>query len=382
MDYFLTEEQLMLKEMVSKFSTEVVAPQAKETDETHQYPKEIINQASELGLLGIPYPSDYEGSDMDFVSYFLAIEEISRSCASTGVIISAHTSLCTDPIFRFGTDQQKQKYLPDLCSGRKLGCFGLTETDAGSDCGGTKTTAVKDGDHWVLNGSKIFITNGKEAEVAIIFAQTDPNAKKKTSGISAFILEKNTPGYKVGKVESKLGIHGSSTTEIILDNCRIPVDNLLGDLNKGFKVAMVTLDGGRLGIAAQALGIAKACIEESIKYAKDRVQFDQPIAKFQAIQWMIADMTTEYEASWLLTYRASMLKDKGKPYTQESAMAKLKASETATFCGRTAIQIFGGYGYTKDFPVERFYRDAKITEIYEGTSEIQRLVIASMMLAK
>lgn len=381
MEYLLSEEQLMMKDMVSKFAAEEVAAVARETDEHHKFPRELIDKAAELGLMGIPYPSEFEGADMDSISYVIAVEEISKACASTGVIISAHTSLCIDPIYKFGSAQIKQKYLPDLCSGRKIGCFGLTETEAGSDAGGTKTTAVKEGDHWILNGSKTFITNGREAEISVLFARTDPSAEK-TRGISAFVIERDFAGYQVGKVEEKLGIHGSSTTEIILDNCKIPADNLLGELNNGFKVAMITLDGGRLGIAAQALGIAKACIEDSVAYAKDRVQFGKPIASFQAIQWMIADMQTDYEAAWLLTYRAALMKDKGLSYSKESAMAKLKASEVANDCARKAIQIFGGYGYTKDFNVERYFRDAKITEIYEGTSEVQRLVIASQVIGK
>ncbi len=382
MDFLLTEEQTMLQDMARKFAKEEVAKVARETDEKHSYPADLIAQASELGFMGIPFPADYEGAEMGTIAYLLAVEEISKVCASTGVIISAHTSLCTDPINRFGTDEQKQKYLPDLCSGRKIGCFGLTETEAGSDAGGTKTTAVLEGDHYILNGAKTFITNGHQAEISVLFAQTDPDASVKTRGISAFILEKDFPGYSVGKIEDKLGINGSSTTEIILDNCKVPKENLLGELNKGFKIAMVTLDGGRLGIAAQALGIAKACIDDSVQYANDRVQFGKPISKFQAIQWMIADMATEYEAARLLTFRAAKMKEKGLNYSKEAAMAKLKASEVANFCATKAIQIFGGYGYTKDFNVERYFRDAKITEIYEGTSEVQRLVIAANELAR
>jgi len=328
--------------------------------------------------MGIAYPQEYGGAGMDFVSYFLAIEEISRWCASTGVIISAHSSLVCDPIYRFGTEEQKRKYLPDLLSGRKIGSFSLTEAQAGSDAGNTKTTAVKSGNKWILNGSKLFATNGAEADIFVLIASTDPG--KKTKGVSAFIVEKDMPGYRIGKVERKLGIRASSTAEIILENVEVPEENLLGELNQGFKVAMVTLDGGRLGIAAQALGIARACLEDSVKYAKERVQFDQPIANFQAIQWMLADMWMEYEAAWLLTWRASVLKDRGLPYTAEAAMAKLKASEVAMDAARKAVQIHGGYGYTEDFNVERYYRDAKITEIYEGTSEIQRLVISRHIL--
>ena len=313
-----------------------------------------------------------------FRNVFLAIEELSRWCASTGVIVSAHSSLTCDPIYRFGTEEQRQKYLPDMLSGKKIGAFSLTEPQAGSDAGATQTTARRDGDKWILNGAKIFATNGKEAEVFVLLASTDP--AKKTKGVTAFIVDSDTPGYRIGKLEKKLGIKGSSTAEIILDNVELPATALLGEVDKGFKVAMVTLDGGRLGIAAQALGIARAAIEDSIKYAQEREQFGQPIANFQAIQWMIADMWVRYEAAFLLNWRASIMKDKGLNYSREAAMAKLDASETAMYCTNKAIQIHGGYGYTEDFNVERYYRDAKITELYEGTSEIQRLVIARSLL--
>jgi alkylation response protein AidB-like acyl-CoA dehydrogenase len=378
MDYLLTEEQNMMKEMVSKFAREEIGPVARENQEKGIFPAEIVKTAGELGLMGVAYPPEYGGAGMDFVSYMIAVEEISRYCASTGVIVSAHTSLCVDPIFRFGNEEQKQKYLPDLCTGKKIGCLGLTEPGAGSDAGNIKTTAKLDGDKWILNGTKHFITNGEEAETAVILASNEP--EKKTKGISAFIVEKGTPGYSVGKHEHKLGINATSTTELVFEDCAIPKENLLGELNKGFKIVMITLDGGRLGIGAQALGIARASIEDSIKFAKEREQFDQPIANFQAIQWMIADMWTEYEAAWLLNYRASLMKDKGLRYSKEAAMAKLKASEVASMCAAKAIQIHGGYGYTKEFDVERYLRDAKITEIYEGTSEIMRLVISANLL--
>jgi alkylation response protein AidB-like acyl-CoA dehydrogenase len=328
--------------------------------------------------MGIAYPSDYGGAGMDYISYMLAVEEVSRWCASTGVIISAHSSLVCDPIYRFGTEEQKQKYLPDLLSGNKIGAFSLSESGAGSDAGATKTTAVLQGDKWILNGAKLWATNGNEAEVYILIASTNPSQKVK--GISAFIIEKGTPGCYVGKLERKLGIKSSSTAEIILENVELPKEALLGELNKGFKVAMVTLDGGRLGIASQALGIARAAIEDAIKYSKERFQFDQAISNFQAIQWMIADMWVRYEAAWLLTWRASKMKNEGMDYSREAAMAKLDASETAMFCANKSIQIHGGFGYTEDFNAERYYRDAKITEIYEGTSEIQRLVIARSLL--
>ena len=378
MDYLLTEEQTMLKEMVSKFAREEIGPVARENQEKGIFPADIIRKAGELGLMGIAYPPELGGAGMDFVSYMLAIEEVSRYCASTGVIISAHSSLALDPIFKYGNDEQKKKYMPDMCSGRKIGCYALTEPGSGSDSGALKTTAKLEGGKWVLNGTKRFITNGEEAEVAIVFALTEPT--QKTRGISAFIVEKGTPGFTVGKHEEKLGIKASSTTELIFEDCAIPEENLLGELNKGFKVAMVTLNGGRLGIASQALGIARAAIEDSIKYAKEREQFDAPIADLQAIQWMIADMWTEYEAAWLLTYRGSLMKDKGMSYSMEAAMAKLKASEVASFCANKCIQIHGGYGYVKEFDAERYLRDAKITEIYEGTSEIMRVVISSHLL--
>lgn len=378
MDYLLTEEQKMLQEMISKFAKEEIGPVAKENQEKEIYPEDIVNKLGELGIMGIAYPEEFGGAGMDYVSYMLAVEAISQYCASTGVIVSAHSSLAVEPIFRFGTDEQKKKFLPDLCTGKKIGCHALTEPGAGSDVGAIKTTAKLEGDKWVLNGSKHFITNGANAEIAVIFALTEP--EQKARGISCFIVEKGTPGFKIGKLEDKLGIRASTTAELIFEDCAIPKENLLGELNKGFKIAMVTLDGGRLGIASQALGIAKACIEDSVAYSNEREQFGQAISKFQAIQWMLAEMSTEYEASWLLTYRGSSMKDKGMRYSKEAAMAKLKASETASFCANKAIQIHGGYGFIKEFDAERYLRDAKITEIYEGTNEIMRIVISSSLL--
>ncbi len=378
MDYLLTEDQIMLRDMVRKFAKEKIEPEASENERNHRYPVELIKEAGEMGLMGVAYPDTYGGAGMDFVSYMLAVEEVSRYCASTGVIISAHSSLVCDPIYRFGTEEQKQKYLPGLLSGEKIGSFSLTESSAGSDSGATKTTAKFENGNWILNGSKIFATNGKEADVFVLLASTEPGAK--TRGVTAFIVEAGTPGYSIGKVEKKLGIRASSTAEIILENVVIPDENRLYEVNKGFKLAMVTLDGGRIGIAAQGLGIARAAIEDSIKYAKERYQFDQPISNFQAIQWMIADMWVQYEAAYLLTWRAASMKDKGLNYSREAAMAKLATSEAAMFCANKAIQIHGGYGYTEDFNVERYYRDAKICEIYEGTSEIQRLVISRSLL--
>lgn len=376
MEFLLTEEQKMLKEMVAKFAIEKIAPVAAENERNHRFPKEIIEEAGELGLMGIAYPTEYGGAGMDYVSYMIAIEEVSRWCASTGVIISAHSSLACDPIYRFGTEEQKQKFLPDMLSGKKIGAFSLTESSAGSDSSNTKTIARKEGNKWIINGSKLFATNGNEADVFILIARTGEDKHN----LSAFIVEKDMPGYRIGKLEKKLGIRSSSTAEIILEDVVVPEENLLGEIGKGFKVSMVTLDGGRLGIASQALGISRASIEDAIKYAKERVQFDQPIANFQAIQWMIADMWVEYESALLLTWRASVMKDKGMNYSREAAMAKLKASEVATFCADRCIQIHGGYGYTEDFNAERYYRDAKITELYEGTSEIQRLVISRSLL--
>jgi butyryl-CoA dehydrogenase len=378
MDFLLTEEQLMLKDMVSKFAQEKIAPVASDNEKNHRYPADIVKELGELGLMGISYPTEYGGSGMDFMSYFLAVEEISRWCASTGVIVSAHSSLVCDPIYRFGTEEQKQKFLPQLLSGETIGSFSLTEAGAGSDAGATATTAKLVDDKWVLNGSKLFATNGKEAGIFVLIASTEP--EKKTHGVTAFIVEADTPGYRIGKLEKKLGIRSSSTAEIILEDCVIPKENMLGELNKGFKLSMVTLDGGRLGIASQALGIARASLEDAIKYSKERHQFDQPIANFQALQWMIADMKVEYDAAWMLVYKAMKMKDLGIPYSLESAIAKLKASEVASFCANKSLQIHGGYGYTEDFNVERYLRDAKITELYEGTSEIQRLVIARSML--
>jgi len=378
MNYLLTEEQIMLKDMVSKFAIEKIAPVASENERNHRFPAEIIRELGELGIMGIAFPTEYGGAGMDYISYFLAIEELSRWCASTGVIVSAHSSLVCDCIYKWGTEEQKRKYLPELLSGRSIGSFSLTESQAGSDAGATKTTAKLVGDKWVLNGSKLFATNGAEAKVFVLIASTEPSLK--TRGVSAFIVESDTPGYRIGKLERKLGIKATSTAEIILEDCEIPKQNLLGELNQGFKVAMIGIDGGRIGIAAQALGIARASIEDSVKYAKERHQFDQPIANFQAIQWMLANMQVEYDAAWMLAYRAAWLKDHKMPFSTESAIAKVTASETARFCAERAIQIHGGYGYTEDFNVERYYRDAKITEIYEGTSEVQRLVISRAML--
>lgn len=378
MDLELTEEQKMIQKMTRDFAEEKVKPIAAELDETSRYPEELVREMAELGLMGIAIPEEYGGAGMDNLCYAIALEEICVACASTGVIMSVNNSLVCDPLYKNGSEEQKTRYLTPLASGAKLGCFGLTEPQAGSDASNQRTRAVRDGDNWILSGHKNFITNGAEADTAIIFASTAP--EKKLKGISAFIVERETPGFSVPKVEKKLGINASSTAELLFEECRIPAENLLGQEEKGFRIAMETLDGGRIGIAAQATGIARAAMEASIRYAREREQFGQPIGKFQAIQFMLSDMATEIDAARLLIYRAANLKDKGVRHSSESAMAKLFASETAMRVTTKAIQIHGGYGYIKEYPVERHFRDAKITEIYEGTSEIQRMVIAAGLL--
>jgi len=381
MNFTLTEEQQMVREMCRKFADNELAPKAAQYDKTHEFPWEHVKKLAEMGMMGVVYPEEYNGAGMDYICYAIAVEELSRGCASTGVIVSAHNSLCTSPIYYFGTDAQKKKYVSRLASGEWIGCFGITEPEAGSDAAGTKTTAEFKNGKWVLNGTKNFITNGGVANVAVVNAVTEKGIGHK--GLSMFIIEKGTPGFSVGKVEDKLGICASSTTELVFDNCQIPEENLLGKKGEGFKIAMHTLDGGRVGIAAQALGIAQAALDAAASYAKERKQFGKPIASFEAIQWMIADMRTEIAASRLLTYQSAQLMGTGdrQKYSRYAAMAKLFASETSHRVTHRAIQIFGGYGYTKEYPVERFYRDARITEIYEGTSEIQRLVISSNTLS-
>ncbi|MGV8967141.1 MAG: acyl-CoA dehydrogenase [Cellulomonas sp.] len=374
MNFELSEEQLLIQGMVKEFVAAEVAPIAAEIDRNHRFPAELIPKLAELNLLGVPYPEELGGAGADNVSYIIVLEELARACASTSVIVSAHSSLCTWPIFQFGTDLQKKKYVTDLAAGVTLGAFALTEPGAGTDAAAGTTTAVLDGDSYVLNGTKTFITNGGFADVYIVTAMTDPAAG--TKGISAFIVDKDLPGFTVGEREHKMGIRASSTTPLYFSNCRIPKDALLGEEGKGFKIAMMTLDGGRIGIAAQALGIAQGAIDASIAYAKERVQFGKPIARLQAIQWMIADMVTEVEAARLLVYQAAWRKDAGLSYSREAAICKLFASEVATRVAGKAIQIHGGVGYTESYPVERAYRDAKICEIYEGTSEVQRMVIA------
>ena len=378
MDFELTDEQQLIRDAVREFAETEVTPIAAELDRDHRFPSELLPKLAEMNLMGMPYPEKEGGAGADYVSYVIAIEEISRACASTGIIVSAHTSLATWPIFKFGTQAQKDQYLHDMASGRRLGAFALTEPGAGTDAGAGTATATAHANGYALNGSKMFITNAPFADVYIVFAKTDP--ERGTRGMSAFIVEKDTPGFSVGEAEHKLGIRGSSTPPIYFADCRIPKEALLGGEGDGFKIAMQTLDGGRIGVSAQALGIAQAALDASIAYAKERVQFGKPIANLQAIQWMIADMAMEVDAARLLVYRAASCVDNGRPYSTEGAMAKLFASETATRVAGKAIQIHGGYGYTESYPVERNYRDAKITELYEGTSEVQRMVIARSAL--
>lgn len=378
MNFQLTEEHEMIRKMVRDFAKNEVAPTAAERDEEARFDRGIFDKMAELGLTGIPWPEEYGGIGSDFLAYCIAVEELSRVDASVGVMLSAHTSLAGWPIYKFGNEEQKQKYLRPMAQGEKIGAYCLTEPGSGSDAGGMKTTARLDGDHYVLNGSKIFITNGGAAETYVVFATTD--AEKGTrGGQTAFIVESDFPGFSVGKKEKKLGIRSSPTTEIIFDNCIVPVENVLGKVGEGFKIAMMTLDGGRNGIAAQAVGIAQGALDAAVDYAKERVQFGKPIAVQQGIGFKLADMATNVEAARLLTYQAAWLESNGLPYGKESAMSKLFAGDTAMKVTTEAVQVFGGYGYTKDYPVERFMRDAKITQIYEGTQEIQRLVISRML---
>jgi butyryl-CoA dehydrogenase len=378
MDFRATREQDMIRSMVSEFADKEIKPVASEIDESGEFPWENIWKMADLNLLGLPIPVEYGGAGVDTVSYVMAVEEISKRCASTGVIMSVHTSVGTYPIYFFGTDEQKERYVIPLARGKRIGAFALTEPGAGSDAAAVATTAVREGNYYIINGSKIFITNGSVAGSVIVMAKTDKSMGHR--GISAFIVEKGTPGFTYGSTEKTMGMIGSDTAELVFEECHVPKENLLSKEGMGFKIAMKALDGGRIGIAAQALGIAEAALEESVRYAMEREQFARPIAKFQAIQWMIANMATEIEAAKALVYQSACLKDRGADYSNEAAMAKLYASEVAMRTTTKAIQIHGGYGYTKDYPVERFFRDAKITEIYEGTSEIQRLVIAAKLL--
>ena len=376
MDFTLSKEELLLQQMLRSFAENEVKPLAQEVDEEERFPVETVKKMAKLGMMGMYIPREYGGAGASYLSYIMAVEEMSKVCGTTGVILSAHTSLCVNPIYDFGTEAQKRKYLPKLCSGEWLGAFGLTEPGAGTDAGGVKTMAVLDesGENYVLNGSKIFITNAGYADVFIIIAMTDKARGQR--GLSAFIVERTDPGFSVGAHEKKMGIKGSSTCELIFENCVIPKDRMLGKESKGFNMAMATLNGGRIGIAAQALGIAEGAIEETVKYTKERKQFGKPIFRQQNTQFQLADMVARTEAAKWLVYKAAMTKQTGGNYGTDAAVAKLFAAEAAMAVTTKAVQLFGGYGYTRDYPVERMMRDAKITEIYEGTSEVQRMVIA------
>jgi len=377
MDFSLSKEHTLLLDMYREFAEKEVKPLAEEIDEEEHFPRETVEKLARYGFLGIPFPKEYGGAGADNLAYIMAVEELAKVCGTTAVIVSAHTSLCAAPIYEHGTPEQKQKYLVPLARGEKLGAFGLTEPGAGTDAAGQKTRAVLCGDHYVLNGTKIFITNAGEADVYIIIAMTDPS--KGTRGCTAFIVESGFEGFSIGKKEKKMGIRGSSTCELIMENCKVPVENRLGAEGEGFKIAMKTLDGGRIGIAAQALGLAQGAIDETVKYVRERKQFGRRISEFQNTQFQLADMQTRTDAARLLVYRAACAKDNKEPYSHLAAMAKLFASETASDVTRRAVQLFGGYGYTREYPVERMMRDAKITEIYEGTSEVQRMVISNWM---
>jgi butyryl-CoA dehydrogenase len=378
MNFELTREQQLVQQMIREFAVNEVKPIAAEIDETERFPMENVEKMAKLGVMGIPFAKEFGGAGGDVLSYIIAVEELSKVCGTTGVILSAHTSLCASVVYENGTPAQRAQYLPDLCSGKKLGAFGLTEPGAGTDAAGQQTTAVLDGDNYILNGSKIFITNGGVAETFIIFAMTDKS--QGTKGISAFIVEKSFPGFSVGKHENKMGIRASSTTELVMENCIVPKENLIGKIGKGFGIAMKTLDGGRIGIAAQALGIAEGAFEEAVNYMKERKQFGKPLSAFQGLQWYIAEMDVKIEAAKYLVYKAACKKQAGEPYSLEAARAKLFAADVAMEVTTKAVQIFGGYGYTREYPVERMMRDAKITEIYEGTSEVQKMVIAGSIL--
>ena len=376
----LSEEHVQLQQTFREFAENEVKPLAKELDETERFPTETVQKMAEMGMMGLPIPDELGGSGVDQLGYVLAVEELSKVCATTGIILSAHTSLCCWPIMTFGTEEQKEKYLKPLASGQKLGAFALTEPSAGTDASMQKSTAVLDGDHYILNGNKVFITNAGAADVFIVFAMTDK--EQGTRGITAFILERDMPGFTMGKPENKMGLRASSTCELVFDNVRVPVENRLGAEGKGFKIAMATLDGGRIGVGAQAVGIAQGAIDEAVKFTKERIQFGRRISQFQNTQFTLADMQTRTDAARMLVWRAAAAEQECQPYTHLAAMAKLFASETASYVTNRAVQLCGGYGYTKDYPVERMMRDAKVTEIYEGTSEVQRMVISGWMGVK
>lgn len=378
MDFSLTKQEELFLQMIREFAEKEVKPLAAEVDESERFPMETVEKMAKLGIMGIPFPVEYGGAGGNNVLYTMAVEELSRVCATTGVIVSAHSSLCGAPIMEFGTPEQKAKYLPKLASGEWIGAFGLTEPNAGTDASAQQTMAVKEGDHYVLNGSKIFITNAGYAHVYIVMAMTDKS--KGTRGITAFIVEKDFPGFSIGKKEKKMGIRGSATCELIFENCIVPAENLLGQEGKGFGIAMKTLDGGRIGIASQALGIAQGAMDETVKYVKERKQFGKALGQFQNTQFQLADLETKIHAARLLVRKAAFKKDRKENYSADAAMAKLFAAETAMEVTTKAVQFHGGYGYTREYPVERMMRDAKITEIYEGTSEVQRMVIAANLL--
>ena len=382
MDFHLTKEQLLVRKMYREFAENEVKPLAAEIDEEERFPVETVEKMAKLGMMGIYFPKEYGGAGGDVLSYVMAVEEMSKVCGTTGVILSAHTSLCAAPIYENGTPAQKEKYLPKLCSGEWIGAFGLTEPGAGTDAQGQQTTAVLDesGENYILNGSKCFITNGNVAETFVVFAMTDKS--KGNHGISAFIVEKGFPGFSTGKHEKKMGIRGSSTCDLIFEDCIVPKENLLGKEGKGFKIAMQTLDGGRIGIAAQALGLGEGAVNEAIKYTQERVQFGKRLSQFQNTQFQLADMHTRMQAAQYLVYAAACKKQLHEEYSMDASMAKLFAAEAASDVTRRAVQLFGGYGYTREYPVERMMRDAKITEIYEGTSEVQRMVISSRLGVK
>jgi len=378
MDFQLTEEQRMFRRMVREFAEREIAPRASEMDETDEFPDDLFRRMGELGLYGLPFPEKYGGSDAGYTCLVIALEEVARVSGSMAITLDAQTSLCSEPIYLFGNEEQKKKYLAPLAQGKKVGCFGLTEPQAGSDAGATRTRAVREGDEWVINGQKIFITNGSIADVIVITAVTDP--EKGTRGISSFIVEKGTVGYEPGRDEDKMGLRGSVTSELFFEDCRVPAENLLGQENQGFKQFLVTLDAGRIAIAAMAVGLAQGAYEKALAYAKERKQFSRTIADFQAVQWMLADTATEIEAARLMIYRAAWLREQGKRFTKEAAMAKLFATEVSERACHHAIQIHGGYGYVREYEVERMYRDQRLCAIGEGTNEIQRLVIARQVL--
>ena len=375
MSYQLNEEQKMIQAMVKDLAREAILPTAAERDKTKEFPADIIKQMGELGLMGMSVPPEYNGAGVDTISYSLALQEIGYACASTAIIMSVHNSVSCGPIYRFGSDFLKENYLKPLAAGTKLGCFAVTEPGAGSDPAGAKSTAKKDGNSYILNGTKAWITSGKNADVVVATAYTDK--AKKHRGISTFVLEKGMPGFIIGPEEDKMGQRASDCTSLIFEDCRVPAENLLGEEGQGFIIAMTALDEGRIGVASLSVGLSQACLDAAVTYAQERVQFGSPLSKFQGLRWMIADMAVQIEASRLLTFNAASMKDRGEKFTREASMAKLFASETANRSAYQAIQIHGGYGYSKEYPVERYYRDARVLTIYEGTSEVQRIVIAN-----